>query len=307
MPGAGWILVIINFLDTGLGYILNVFILVAGVKSLKTGQKLNPPDLMNLVIGIANIALQCFLILQGLLSTSFISSLSMREVYVPITVGTLTLTYFTYWLTAWLCVYYCVSISNFNHPFFLWSKRNISMYLPHLLLLSAAGCFFISLPAIWTASMQITLQSPVNSTNDPIFITGYLNLHPLYIQASSSIGCYAPFLLILLSIIITNSSLIRHLQKIKQKDSGLSQTNYQAHINAIRTMWCFLTISIIFCISEILLFSRSLSPEDPYIIFSGLIFMSFPTSESLIIIFANPKLRKQMMAKVLWFNRKILT
>ncbi|KAM4024023.1 taste receptor type 2 member 40-like [Anomaloglossus baeobatrachus] len=305
MLGAGWILVIICLLDTGLGYILNVFILVASVKSLKTGQKLNPPDLINLVIGMANIALQCFLILQGLLFSLFISILSMREVYVPITVSTLALTYFTYWLTAWLCVYYCVTISNFNHPFFLWSKRNISMYLPHLLLLSAAGCFFISLPAIWKASMEVTLQSPVNSTNDPILIPGSLHFQSLYIQTTSSMGCYTPFLLILVSIVVTNSSLIRHVRKMKQKDSGLSQTKHQAHINAIITMWCFLTISIIFCISEILLFSGSLRSEDPYIILIGLIFTFFPTAESLVIIFANPKLKRQIMGKVLWFNRKI--
>ncbi|KAM4024022.1 taste receptor type 2 member 40-like [Anomaloglossus baeobatrachus] len=291
-------------MDTGLGYFLNFCILVAGVKTMRTGQKLNPPDVINLLIAAANIMLQCFISFQGLLSIFFISILFMREVYVPITVGTLTLLYSTYWLTAWLCVYYCVTISNFNHPFFLWSKRNISMYLPRLLLLSSAGSFFISLPAIWTASVKVTLQSAVNSTNDPIFVTGSLHLQPLYIQTAAFIGCYTPFLLNLVSIIMTNSSLIRHVRKMKQKDSGLSQTNFQAHVNAIRTMWCFLTISIIFCISEILLFSMSLIHED-YSVFNGLIFMSFPTAESFVIIFANPKLKREIMGKVLWLCRKL--
>ncbi|KAM4024025.1 taste receptor type 2 member 143-like [Anomaloglossus baeobatrachus] len=229
----------------------------------------------------------------------------MREVYVPITVGALTLTYFTYWLTAWLCVYYCVSISNFNHPFFLWSKRNISMYLPRILLLSAAGSFFISLPAIWTASVEVTLQSPVNGSLGPHLISCSFYIQPFYVQAASSIGCYAPFLLILVSIIVTNSSLIRHLRKMKQKDSRFSQTKDQAHVNAIRTMWMFLTISIIFCTSEMLLFSLPPSREDNCILVSWLIFTSFPAVESLVIIFANPKLKKQIMEKVLWFNRKL--
>ncbi|XP_069591791.1 taste receptor type 2 member 143-like [Ranitomeya imitator] len=217
----------------------------------------------------------------------------------------MTLTYFSYWLTAWLCIYYCVTISNFSHPFFIWSKRNISMYLPHLLLLSAAGCFFINLPAIWTITMQVSLQNPPNSSLDPKFISGFIHFQPFYLQTATFLGCCVPFLLILVSIIVTNSSLLRHLWKIKQKESGLSQTKHQAHINAIRTMWLFLTISIVFCISELLLFSKSRNLEDPYTALSELIFISFPTAESLVITFANPKLRRQIMGMVPCFNKKL--
>ncbi|XP_069591790.1 taste receptor type 2 member 143-like [Ranitomeya imitator] len=306
MPSTVVILVILlGFLDSWVGYILNVCIMVSGVKSLKTGPKLNPPDLLHLVIGVVNIALPSLFSIQGLLYIFFIYSVSVREIIVPITVVMLTLVYFTFWLTAWLCIYYCVTSSTFSHPFFVWSKRNISMYLPHLLLLSAVICFFISLPSIWTATLEVTLQSAVNTSLGQIFISGTYHLQPLYIQSASFLGCYVPFLLILASIIVTNSSLIRHLWRIKQKESGLSQTKYQAHINAVRTMWLFLTISIIFCVSEILFFSLSPNPENYLTLVNWLIFMSFPTAESLVITFANPKLRRQIMAKILCFYRKL--
>ncbi|XP_077130035.1 taste receptor type 2 member 143-like [Ranitomeya variabilis] len=279
--------------------------MVSGVKSLKTGQKLNPPDLLHLVIGAVNIALLCLFSIQGLLCMFFISLVFVREIIVPITVGTLTLVYFTFWLTAWLCIYYCVTISNFSHPFFLWSKRNISMYLPRLLLLSAVICFFNSLPSIWATNLQVALQYPENSTIDPIFINGTFYLQSIYIQTALTMGCCVPFVLILVSIMVINSSLIRHLRKMRQKESGLSQTKYQAHISAIRTMWLFLTISIIFCISEILVLSLNPNPENPFTMVNWFIFMSFPTSESLVIIFTNPKLRRQIMAKILWFYRKV--
>ncbi|XP_075175982.1 taste receptor type 2 member 40-like [Anomaloglossus baeobatrachus] len=304
MPFTGWMLLLVfGTLDSLTTFVLNMHILVASAKSLRARQKMNPPDLIYLVIGVVNIALQCLLGYQGLLIIFSLPSLYIQKVFYPTVLGNLTLLYFTNWLTAWLCICYCVSISNFNHPFFRWSKRNISMYLPRLLLLSAAGCFFISLPAIWMASVQITLQSPANSTIGLIFIRGTFHFQPLYIQTALFMGCFIPFLLILVSIMVTNTSLLRHLCKMRQKDSGLSQTKDQAHINAIRTMWRFLTISILFYISEIVFFSMSPNPEDPYTILSWLVFMSFPTAESLIIIFANTKLRRQIMEKVLWFSR----
>ncbi|XP_077130070.1 taste receptor type 2 member 143-like [Ranitomeya variabilis] len=306
MLNAGWILMIIVVtLETVLGYSLSLFILVAGVNSLRTGQKLNPPNVIHLVIGVVNFAFQCLLTLQGVLSKVYFYFVCIKEFYSPITVGTLTLTYFTYWLTAWLCIYYCVTISTFSHLVFAWTKRNFSMYLPHLLLLSAAGCLLISLPSIWTTNSQVTPESSVNSSHDPKFINCSVHTQPLYIQSASFLGCYVPFLLILVSIIVTNYSLIRHLWKIKQKESGLSQTKYQAHVNAVRTMWLFLTISIIFCISEILLFSLNPDPDDYRIVVSFLVFMSFPAAESLVIIYANPKLRRQIMAKILWFYQKL--
>ncbi|XP_073416796.1 taste receptor type 2 member 40-like [Dendrobates tinctorius] len=306
MLSAGWIFMIIFVtLETVLAYILSLFILVAGVNSLRTGQKLNPSDVIHLVIGVVNVVFQCLLTLQGLLSKLYFYLLCIREFYGPITVGTLTLTYFTFWLTAWLCIYYCITISTFKQPFFAWTKRNISMYLPHLLLLSATGCFLTSLPSIWMATVQVSPQSSVNSSLDSKSINCTVHVQPLYIQSVSFVGCYAPFLLILASIIVTNSSLMRHLWKMRQKESGLSQTKVQAHVNAIRTMWLFLTISIIFCISEILLFSLNPNPEDYRIVVSWLVFKSFPAAESLVIIFSNPKLRRQIMVKILCFYQKL--
>ncbi|KAM4024029.1 taste receptor type 2 member 143-like [Anomaloglossus baeobatrachus] len=305
MPFTGWMLLLVfGMLDSLTTFVLNIHILVASAKSLRARQKMNPPDLIYLVIGAVNISLQCLLGYQGLLSVFSLPSLFNKKVFFTNIVGNMTLLYLTNWLSAWLCIYYCVTISNFNNPLFLWSKRNISMYLPRLLLLSAAGCFFISLPAIWKASVQMNLQSPENSTIGLIFISGAFHLQAIYIQSALFMGCCMPFLLILVSIMVTNTSLLRHLCKMRQKDSGLSQTKDKAHINAMRTMWRFLTISIIFYISEIVFFSMNPNPEDPYTILSWLIFMSFPTAESLVIIFANTKLRRQIMEKVLWFSRK---
>ncbi|XP_040296122.1 taste receptor type 2 member 40-like [Bufo bufo] len=305
MAFIGWILLVIFcILDSGVAFILNMCILVSGARIMRRGQKLNPPDLIQLVIGVVNIALQCLLVYQGLISIFFISLMFVRKFYAPFIVSTLTLIYFTYWLTAWLCIYYCVTITNFNHPVFVWSKRNISVYLPHLLLLSAAGCFFITLPTIWTTSVTISLLSPVNSTRDTIFISGTFNFQPFQLQTASFMGCCLPFLLILVSIILTVSSLLRHVRKMRQKDSGLSQAKDKAHIKAIRTMFQFLFISIIFYINEILFFSMSFNPEDPRIAVCWMIFMSFPAAESLIIVFANPKLRETFVVKFLRFDRK---
>ncbi|KAG8535666.1 hypothetical protein GDO81_028033, partial [Engystomops pustulosus] len=293
MPLIGWIFAItFGVLDSGTSLILNMWILVAGVQNLRTGQRLNPPELIHFVIAVVNIALQGLLVSHCLLFICLPSLLFVKEFYVPAIMITLTLMYLTYWLTAWLCVYYCVTICNINHPFFVWSRKNIPTYLPYLLPFLAVGCFLISFPTIWTTSVTITLQPPVNGTRDPIFIRGTFIFQPFYIQSASFIGCCVPFLLILVSIVTTVSSLSRHVCKMRHKDSGLPRSKDQAHINAMRTMCRFLGFSISFYINEISFFSKSPSSEDPYLVVSWLIFMLFPTAEPLIIITGNPKLRK---------------
>ncbi|XP_056392714.1 taste receptor type 2 member 143-like [Hyla sarda] len=306
MPFTWWILLVIfGILDSVAAYILNMCILAASIQNLKTGERLNPPDLIHLVIGAVNIVFQCLLVSQGILTVFFTYLMFIREIFVPAMVSTLTLMYFIYWLTAWLCIYYCVTIPNFNHPLFVWSKRKISMYLPRLLLITAAGCFFISLPTIWIVNVNITQQSAGNSTCDPTVISGTFSFQPSYIQTASFIGCFLPFLLILVSNLMTGSSLLGHICKMRQNDSGLSQAKDQAHINAIRTIFRFISMSIIFYINAVLFFSVSINPEDPQIIVHWLIFMSFPTSQSLNIIYSNPKLRKHFVVKFPSFERKL--
>ncbi|KAG8535834.1 hypothetical protein GDO81_027671 [Engystomops pustulosus] len=307
MPLTRWILIIIlGILNTVTSFTLNLSILVLGAKSVRTGQRMNPGDLLHRVIAVVTMIIQCLLVSQGLVWSFFTSLLFIRWFYAPSIMGTLTLMYFTYWLTAWLCVYYCVTICNFNHPFFIWSRRNISTHLPHLLLLSAVGCFLFNFPTVWTARVKVTLQFAANSTRGPTIIRGSFKFQPYYLHMSSFMGCFLPFSLNFLSIITTVTSLLRHVFKLRQKDSVLSRAKDRAHLNAIRTMCQFLGISMIFYSNEILFFSKSPDPEDLYTIVGWVIFMFFPTAVPLAIIFSNPKLRKLFTVTFLSFQNKII-
>ncbi|XP_072273007.1 taste receptor type 2 member 41-like [Pyxicephalus adspersus] len=52
------------------------------------------------------------------------------------------------WNTAWLCIYYCVRLVNFSHPYLLKMKATLLSSVPQLIVGSVLGSVAINLPFI---------------------------------------------------------------------------------------------------------------------------------------------------------------
>ncbi|XP_073416666.1 taste receptor type 2 member 9-like [Dendrobates tinctorius] len=273
---------------------LNASIIIINVKSLKGGWKRTPSDLIHVAMGMVNI------ILRGLLLGHFVGlwlSTSYLTMAFSVTVITLPfLMHYTFWLTAWLCIYYCTSISNFSHRFFPWMKRWLTNVLPYLLMFSGLGSLVISIPGIWTLQMKIHTQDLGNETF--IFTSVVIASTSIeYTVVSNMLGCCAPFMVILVSLITSVSSLLRHMCNIKLNNPQSLHPKLQPHVNAIGTMVLLLTLSGIFYTAETILFYTQSLSDMRTVVCWCLIFV-FPTIEAIIMIQASPKLRKAFQGAI---------
>ncbi|XP_063789058.1 taste receptor type 2 member 1-like [Pseudophryne corroboree] len=174
------------------------------------------------------------------------------------------LMFFTSWLSAWLCAYYCATITNFSHRLFVWTEEGHSE----------------------------------NGTLSSSTVTGVVCSSLLYMILLNCLGFCFPFLVILISLMITSSSLIRHIWNIKNKNSGITPPKLQAHTNAIRTIALFLILSGVYYIAEVIIFTGNSNSTVSLKYFSWCMIMIFPTAEAIVITQGSARFRKVFLGMV---------
>ncbi|XP_068103519.1 taste receptor type 2 member 40-like [Hyperolius riggenbachi] len=191
---------------------------------------------------------------------------------------------FKYWLVAWLCAHYCISITSFSYKLFILIKRSLPGSLPYVLFLSGV----VSLGSAWVYYLGDKLgsppQHPLNLTQSASFSKDEISL---YNALGSFFGYGLPFTKIVISLLVTVSSLMKHVHNI-----GHTGSNIQIHISAIKTMVMFLIFFVLCYILQMYLIVKEDHFETVEVMIIWMIFQTFPTAEALIIIWSNPKFRK---------------
>ncbi|XP_077305926.1 taste receptor type 2 member 4-like [Lithobates pipiens] len=276
-----------------LSFYLNFLIFVFHLKSFRKGIKLNPSSLIQLITGAINISLHGITLGTSIGTLFFISQVATlyhaMMVIVPFHLK------FSCWLIAWLCAYYCTTITNMAHRLFTWMKRILVSFLPHLLFLSAVVSFILPVQSVWYLNVQIADE---NSTLSNIFPRFEVFISDFTVIAMSCLCSFLPFLMTLGSLVVTMSSLFRHIWKVKKNDSGFAPPNLQAHVSAVRTMILFLVLSVIVNVSEIvklmgLSFFNFSNGTAQFSIW--LLAVTFPLAEVAIIIQSSRKLKKRFL------------
>ncbi|XP_004386611.1 taste receptor type 2 member 16 [Trichechus manatus latirostris] len=146
----------------------------------------------------------------------------------------------TFWFTSLLAVFYCVKVSSFTHPIFLWLKWRISRLVPWPLLGSLLFSCVTIIPSTirsHTRSQIIMESSPRNST-----ATDRLKIFEQYVSIPQQMVTLAiPFLLFLPSTIFLMTSRSQHLQQMQDHhNTGYCISNMKAHSTALRSLAIFL-------------------------------------------------------------------
>ncbi|XP_073490709.1 taste receptor type 2 member 4-like [Aquarana catesbeiana] len=283
----------IYVLEGLLSFYLNFFILVFHLKSLRKGIKLNPSSLIQLIMGAINISLRGIMLGTSIVTLFLI--FQVAKLYHAMMVIIPFHLKFSYWLIAWLCAYYCTTITNIKHRLFIWMKRILMSFLPHLLFLSAVVSFILPVQSVWYLNAQI---SDDNSTLSNIFPRFEVFISDFTVIAISCLCSCLPFLVTLGSLMVTMSSLFIHIWKVKKNDSGFAPPNLQAHVSAVRTMILFLVLSVIVNVAEIvklmgLSFFNFSNGTVQFLIW--LLAATFPLAEAAIIIQSSRKLKKRFL------------
>uniref|UniRef100_A0A8D0BLN6 Taste receptor type 2 member 40 n=1 Tax=Salvator merianae TaxID=96440 RepID=A0A8D0BLN6_SALMN len=146
-----------------------------------------------------------------------------------------------FWLTAWLCVFYCVKILNSTHSFFLWWRMRISWLVPRLILGSCVASFLASVIMILSDPKPFQSNGAANITN----ITKVGEMEELWKNGNIFfliIGSTCPLLIVFFCSILVVASLCRHACKMTSKGSNLRNLQTEAHVKAARTVLSLLVL-----------------------------------------------------------------
>ncbi|XP_073490716.1 taste receptor type 2 member 40-like [Aquarana catesbeiana] len=197
--------------------------------------------------------------------------------------------YFNYWLLAWLCIYYSIFITNFNHQMFLWIKRNLLAFLNQVLFLAGVGSLAIALLVyMWRCTVLSLVNNSANGTTiEDVSITYF------YKTGAIILGSFLPFTGIAISLVVSLSSLLKHVNNVSQ--AGI---DVQVHVTLIKSIVMFLILSVSYFLIYIINLTAAFKPKDPLQCIILLLVVLTPTMETMIIIQASPKMRKNFPG---WF------
>ncbi|NXG78742.1 TA2R9 protein, partial [Baryphthengus martii] len=193
------------------------------------------------------------------------------------------------WVSACLCVFYCVKIANFRHAFFIFLKVNVSRIVPWLLL----GSVLLSL-ILGILGYDIT-NIHLNSTTSRNFwkLRVRMDEHLFPVAFISGIIFATAFMAVIVSALLLLISLWRH--KRRMQTNALKTLSMDAHIRAIKSvLFFFIIYSITF--TGFLLSLIYATKNDILTTFLILTFQyALSVAHSLILIFSNPKLGKTLL------------
>nr|DBA18931.1 TPA: hypothetical protein GDO54_014822 [Pyxicephalus adspersus] len=283
-------LLVISLVGTLTAFLLNTFIILGTGRSFFSGAKTNRVNLIHLLIGFTNILMQCVMTTDNI---SFSFPEFYDSIYLIVTFPIMSFTRFSYWLMAWLCACYCTNITRFNHRIFIFIKKVISNFLPHLLLLSgiaSLGLSFVHFYHVMSYSWKDSVEGAFNTSGMSQPDEFYTFTQILFISVDFNFS----FIIIVTSLMVTVSSLLTHIWNMNKAGSDIKQ-KIQVHVNAARTMMLLLLLSLAFYISSIFNVTVRYSLENLTSVVCWVLLTMFPTAEGAILIQASPKLRNMLL------------
>ncbi|KFQ96833.1 Taste receptor type 2 member 9, partial [Opisthocomus hoazin] len=197
------------------------------------------------------------------------------------------------WVSACLCVFYCIKIANFRHRFFIYLKvkidRIVSRLLGGLVLLSLVFCIL---------GYEVT----DNQYDDNFNATSVGNIWRLLVRTDKRIlpiiiatvsGYAVAFTAVISSALLLLFSLWRHQRKMQT--NSVKNLSTDAHIKAMKSILSFFLIYSINFTCLVLSLTYSMDKNNPVIFYVSLFQFAFPAAHSLILIFSNPKLEKTLL------------
>ncbi|NXY55565.1 TR110 protein, partial [Callaeas wilsoni] len=197
------------------------------------------------------------------------------------------------WVSACLCVFYCIKIVNFRNRFFNYMKVKIDKIVQWLMLGSVFLAFIFSI-LVYHISNE-TQCNHLNYSSQGYYLRHIIRVdeHLMPIFFATGFVFSPSFTAVLFSAVFLLFSLWRH--KCKMQTNSMKNLSIDAHIRAMKSILSFLvmySINFMFFILT-LLYGRKKENHVAFLIFAFL--HSFPGVHSLILIFSNPKLKNTLV------------
>nr|DBA18874.1 TPA: hypothetical protein GDO54_014769 [Pyxicephalus adspersus] len=261
------ILIFICISETTVSFFLNSCIALIHIKFPRDGVRMNPSDLIQLVMAVTNITMRGIMFINNI--HVWLPIYDQLNIFHTVVILAPFHWYFNFWLIAWLSTHYCTTITNLNHQIFVWMKKNI--------------------PPLPSSSPYIIRSGNSTSSEIKMSIQGF----NFIILACANI-CVS-FSIILVSLVTTVFSLLKHVWNMKQGVSGISRPNVNAQVRAVRTMILLLLLAAIISTAYLLIFLPRPDFHQSVYKFAWLVLDFYSLLEASIIIQSSPKLRKKLL------------
>lgn len=272
-----------------LGTTLNAFIVVAHCLDWRKTKDLASSDKIIMALCISRFFLQCCIAILNFFST-FLSELYSRPYSYEISlVLTIFLSLTSLWIATLLSVFYCVKITTYNFPIFLFLKTRISKLVPWLLWCCLPASLASSLPLGFYMFDLSYKNSTVNNSTQEIVMKSRNVVNQSLIHTTCS---SVPFAIFSVSVWLLIHSLCRHTRKMQKSVSSYRGPNLDTHIGVVRSLivFFFLYIAYFLCMNVSLFGLMSI--DSPWVIFVSVLISAYPFLHSVILIFTSNKLRK---------------
>ncbi|XP_078240904.1 taste receptor type 2 member 41-like [Pogona vitticeps] len=286
--------------------IANGFIAAVNLASWMKGRRLMPNDEIVTSLGISNFCFSTTVMMDYFIS--FVWSEFYRNAY---SVQNLTLTFdiatgfLSCWLTAWLCVFYCMKIVNFKQPLLLKVKLNFPKLVRWFLLASMIASVVTTFFAFRTFK-RVPLSIQANDwNNQTISFPTNVNLTSNYQKPSKVLvlmrfpfkllimilGCAVPLVLSMSSLVLVLNSLFRHAQNLEKHSSVFYNPHLEAHLKAARAVLSLLLSNVCF-FAVVVIVRTQVFPNWTYQHFLCLIFQFVAiAAHASVLILSSPKLK----------------
>ncbi|XP_058579501.1 taste receptor type 2 member 1 [Neofelis nebulosa] len=260
-----------------------IIVIVNGIELIKQ-RKMIPLDLLLSCLAISRICLQSFIFYINLVTLSLIDFLPLvKNFAVFMFVNEMGL-----WLATWLGVFYCAKISPIAHPLFFWLKMRISKLVPWLII---GSLLFASVPLVfyskhtWVLSQEVLLR--LFSPNATTQLRETSDLQIVFLARFSP-----PFVIFLISTLLLVFSLGRHTWQMRNTATGTRDSSTGVHVSALLSILSFLVLYLSHYMTAALLSSHIFELRSFMFLFCILVFGSYPSGHSIILISGNPKLKQ---------------
>ncbi|XP_042303646.1 taste receptor type 2 member 143-like [Sceloporus undulatus] len=279
-----------------IGILGNGFIVVVNGHQWLQSKKMVPCDFLLTTLSTSRFLVHLILLVNS--SALYFFLQSTRHIYIaeliyfPWTLSIMV----SHWCATWLSVFYCVKVTSFANPLFLWMKARINVLIPKLLGISIVISMVLYLPLLVSLFGQkkdcnVTGTLLGNVSQNDVCNNIFIILLPLDFFLS-----FINFCLSTISFILLLTSLQKHRRNMKK--SGVTDLSIQVHIKVMK--------SLLFCFFFYLLYFIAMIIYTKNVIDNGtvdgmlinILLSLFPSVHSIILILTNPKL-KEISAHIL--------
>ncbi|NXP29139.1 TA2R9 protein, partial [Scytalopus superciliaris] len=199
---------------------------------------------------------------------------------------------FNLWVSASLCVFYCIKIANFRNSFFMSLKVKIDRIVPCLLLGSVLLALAIGILVYNMAGKEHCNIFTGQGNFSKVSMKMDDGFSPIYFMIG--FGFVSSFTAVALSALLLLFSLWRHKRNMQR--NSMKDLSMDAHIKAMKSILSFLVMYSINFVFLILTLTFSMRKQK-YMMYLIYVFLhAFPIVHSLLLIFSNPKLEKTFLS-----------